>query len=137
MPIDQNVDVQQRPFGLYVIIFLQVIIALSLAAGLLLHQYADLTLPLLLRNRFLFSPFGWLIVIAFLTASLSLFRLKRWGWTLSMILIGTSLAYNIWLYFHGQPHYLDMVSHIIIVFYLNQREVQAPFIQQGVIEETL
>ena len=127
---------QQRPFGLYVVICLQVIIALSLATDLVLLNYANLTLQILLRNQLLFTTYGWIIVIAFLVASLGLFRLERWGWTLSMILIGTSLAYNIWLYFHDEPHFLDMVSHIIVIFYLNQREVQAPFLEDNLSEES-
>lgn len=129
--MDQNENAHERPFGLYVVICLQVIIALSLATGLVLLNYADLTLQILLRDQLLFTTYGWIIVIAFLVASLGLFRLQRWGWILSMILIGTSLAYNIWLYFQGDAHYLDMFSNIVIIFYLNQRDVQAPFIQDN------
>ena len=135
--MDQGEVVRERPFGLYVVICLQVIIALSLTAGLLLFQLAEMEVPFLLRNEVLFAAYGWAVVIAFLTASLGLFRLQRWGWTLSMILVGITLAYNIWLYFHGEPHYLDMVSYIIIIFYLNQRDVQAPFLRDDTTEETI
>ena len=135
--MDQPEIVRERPFGLYVIICVQVIIALSLSAGLLLSQLAEMEVPFLLRNEVLMATYGWAVAIAFLTASLGLLRLKRWGWTLSMILVGTTLAYNIWLYFQGNTHYLDMASQIIIIFYLNQRDVQAPFIRDNTAEETV
>ena len=129
--MNENKSTRERPFGLYIIIILQVLIALSLAAGLILLQVTGVDLPLLLRDQFLFKIYGWIIVGVFLLASLGLLRLKRWGWVLSMLLIGTNLVYNIWLYFQGDAHYLDMVANIVIVFYLNQRDVQAPFMSQN------
>ncbi len=137
LQMDQPEIIRERPFGLYVVICLQVIIALSLTAGLLLFQLAEMEVPLLLRNEVLIAAYGWTVVIAFLTASLGLLRLRRWGWTLSMILVGSTLAYNIWLYFQGNAHYLDMASQIIIIFYLNQRDVQAPFTRDDTAEETV
>jgi hypothetical protein len=44
-----------------------------------------------------------------------------------MIWTGTALAGALALYFHGQPNYPLMVEHIVIVFYLNQRDVQHAF----------
>ena len=129
--MNENKSTRERPFGLYIIIILQVLIALSLAAGLILLQVTGVDLPLLLRDQFLFKIYGWIIAGVFLLASLGLLRLKRWGWVLSMLLIGTNLVYNIWLYFQGDAHYLDMVANIVIVFYLNQRDVQAPFMTQN------
>jgi hypothetical protein len=133
--MNQDSTVWKRPFGLYIIVCLQIIIALSLATGLVLLHYHDLEWQFLLRTPFYFTAYSWVLVVAFLLASLGLLRLKRWGWVLSMILIGTSLIYNIWLYFQGDAHYLDMVSNIVIVFYLNQRDVQAPFMRSTSQEE--
>jgi hypothetical protein len=121
---------RKRPFGLYIIIGLQFIIAISLASGFLILDLLDPPFQDQVWPPGVFNTFGWLIVGIFLLAIVGLLRLKRWGWTLTMILTGTGLALNIWLYFQGAANYLDMASHIVIVFYLNQRDVQAPFLSR-------
>lgn len=118
----------KRPFGLYIVIGLQTINALLLALGLLTLQVVNQQIDLLVGNRLYFAYLSWLLVAAWLLASLGLFWLKRWGWTLTMILTGIGLAVNIWQYFQGAPNYQETIIHIVIVFYLNQREVQRPFL---------
>jgi hypothetical protein len=44
-----------------------------------------------------------------------------------MIVIGINMAVSIWLYTIGEPGYLQMLSSVIVVFYLNQSEVQQAF----------
>jgi hypothetical protein len=63
---------------------------------------------------------GWVIAVG-------LWRLKRWAWVAAMIWTGMALAVSLELYFRGHPNYLLMILHIIIVFYLNQRDVQRAF----------
>jgi uncharacterized membrane protein (DUF2068 family) len=55
--------------------------------------------------------------------------MKRWGWILTMIMTGIGLAFSIWSYIDGNPRYIPMLIYIVIVFYLNQREVQSPFLR--------
>jgi hypothetical protein len=59
--------------------------------------------------------------------AVGLWRLKRWAWVAVMIWTGAALAGALVLYFRGQPNYPLMIEHIIIVFYLNQRDVQQAF----------
>jgi hypothetical protein len=62
------------------------------------------------------------------TAAILLFRMRRLGWTLTMLLTGWSLASQIYLYVTGG----DLVPAIMAVpvitaLYLNQRQVRAAF----------
>ncbi len=130
---------RRRPFGLYMIIGLQLSIAVILGVSLVLTyivlggdfvrlEQADTLLDAVVKNPYFFSGAGWVLVAALLLAIIGLLRQKRWGWTLTMILTGLGLAYNIWSYFQGNPYYISMAVYIIMVFYLNQREVQSSFL---------
>jgi len=133
---------RKRPFGLYMIIGLQLSIALILGVSLALTylilggdfvqlEQAETLLDAVVQNPYFYSGAGWVLVAALLLAVIGLVRQKRWGWTLTMILTGLGLAYNIWSYFQGNPYYIAMAVYIIIVFYLNQREVQSSFIERS------
>ncbi|MDX1413350.1 MAG: hypothetical protein R3293_04115 [Candidatus Promineifilaceae bacterium] len=119
-----------RPFGIYVISALLFISAVLLAAGLLVLEFVGDYLPDLEQHALLATALLWLLVALLIVAIVGLLLLKRWGWTLTMIMTGISLAISIWLYFQGTPNYPNMVIYVIIVFYLNQRDVQAPFLKQ-------
>lgn len=58
---------------------------------------------------------------------IGLWLLKRWAWFLVMMQLGLSLALCLWAYFQGVPLYVYMWLNTILVFYLNQREVQYVF----------
>lgn len=121
----------RRPFGLYIIAVLQVIIALLLALALLGVDESLPYLKLLISNPFFYSWAGWVLVGFLALAILGLLWLKRWGWVLTMILTGVGLSLGIWNYFQGKPNYVGLVVYMVIVFYLNQREVQATFEFKG------
>ena len=123
----QTMLTRRRPFGLYIIVTLQLTIAILLAMGFLILDVVDQELLLPIVNPLSFTASGWGIIVALVLASFGLLRLKRWGWTLTMILTGTGLALNIWNYFQGNANFLEMAIYIVIVFYLNQRDVQSPF----------
>ncbi|MFN2200175.1 MAG: hypothetical protein ACK2UO_03160, partial [Caldilineaceae bacterium] len=42
---------------------------------------------------------------------------------------GFGMFLNIWAYFHGRPNYIAMAASVLIVFYMNQREVQHAFLE--------
>lgn len=66
-----------------------------------------------------------ILVEAFI--AIGLWRLQRFAWVLIMIQTGLGMASDLWGYFHGYPSYTSMLINIIILFYLNQREVQKAF----------
>ena len=73
---------------------------------------------------------AWLLVMAVvgLTASVLLFRMRRLGWTMTMLLTGWSLASQIYLYVTGGDLVpAMMVLPVVTALYLNQRQVRAAF----------
>ena len=65
---------------------------------------------------------------AALAAAIGLLRLRRWAWVLTMLMVGTQMAANLWEYVvAGERPYLEMLLDVLLVFYLNQREVQRAF----------
>jgi hypothetical protein len=118
---------KNTPFGLYIISIIQLAIAILLGLALLGEDLVTQYLRLVIRNPLFYSGYGWLLVGLLLLAVIGLLRLKRWGWVLTMFLTGIGLGFNIWNYFQGTPNFIAMVGYLVIVFYLNQREVQRPF----------
>lgn len=127
--MEQEKQHKNRPFGLYIIIGLELTLAVFLALALLDVPGVSLYLKILVQNPMFYSWLGWVLIGCLAVAALGLFFLKRWGWILTMILTGFGLSYSIWSYFQGSPSYIAMVMYLVIVFYLNQREVQLPFMQ--------
>ncbi len=121
---------KRRPFGLYLIIILQLVGAILLAMSLLGEKTVAVYLKVLVQNPIFYTWFGWVLIGFLMLAVLGLLFLKRWGWILTMILTGIGLAFSIWSYFQGNPHYIPMVIYLVIVFYLNQRDVQSPFLEK-------
>jgi len=117
----------RRPFGLNIIIVLQLALAIFLILALLGNQGISSYLRLLVRNPIFYSWAGWVLVGFLVLAVIGLLLLRRWGWILTMILTGIFLFLTIWSYFQGSPNFVAMVIDLVIVFYLNQRDVQAPF----------
>ncbi len=127
------------PFGVKIIIGLQIVYTLLLIVdnfvfhsdefSLFLQRpvtYDDLLLALKLGNVF------FQLVIAF-----GLWRLQRWAWFLLMMRLGVSMSIGLWLYIYSQgaPDYLDMLLHVVMVLYLNQREVQQAFEHKPKLQE--
>jgi hypothetical protein len=111
------------------IIALQLLIALFLGLSLANPERDYPYLEAIVRNPIFYTGFGWILVTFLLLATLGLLRMKRWGWTLTMILTGIGLFFSIYNYFQQNPNYIAMGLYLIIVFYLNQREVQSPFMR--------
>jgi hypothetical protein len=63
---------------------------------------------------------GSLIVLC-----LVMLRRRSWAWTMSMTLQGVLLALLLFAYLQHQPNFALMFLGILVVFYLNDGEVQA------------
>lgn len=122
---------KRRPFGLYFIISLQLILAFLLTLALLGEETIASYLKVVIRNPIFYTWFGWVLIGFFLLAVIGLLLLKRWGWIITMIMTGIGLTFTIWSYFDGNPRYIPMLINIVIVFYLNQRDVQSPFLNRA------
>jgi ABC-type uncharacterized transport system permease subunit len=68
-----------------------------------------------------------LLILGLLSAAVAfqLLRITRYAWLMAMSLQGIILFTTLVAYLRQQPNYLLMASGVILVFYLNQSEVQA------------
>ena len=121
---------RRRPFGVVVLTALQVFRAMEAVAF-----FALLGDPAARLQEIRSDPrIALLAVFSILTvaSAVALWRLDRWGWVMTMLLVGTRLAFEIVSYWQGQYVGLDigyarMAVDVIAVFYLNQRDVRVAF----------
>ena len=125
---DQQPATGKRPFGLYAVMVLLVLRILSVLADLFRLQLDLHTLTVAqLENPLWTDAVGWILVAIVSIAVVGLWFLKHWAWVLTMILVGLGLAFGIWQHFQGIPSYIVMLTNLVAVFYLNQRDVQRAF----------
>jgi hypothetical protein len=67
------------------------------------------------------------VTLAVLTIAgvVGLLAFKRWGWVLTMVLVGMSLLGDLIRVAIGEPGYLGLALHVLTAFYLNGRAVRA------------
>lgn len=119
---------RKRPFGLYPIIGLLLLGALSVLADVRLFKLSLPTQSLPdFGNPLWTDALGYAVVTLISLLVVGLWFLKRWAWVATMILVGIGLAFGIWGYFQGAPTYISLLINSLAVFYLNQREVQRAF----------
>ncbi len=74
------------------------------------------------------SGLGILIIsIPLFFIGIALLRMKSWAWLWAMTFQGFSLMVLLFEYVRHKPNYLAMAVGVILVYYLNQQEVQAVF----------
>ena len=67
------------------------------------------------------------LLVAGVAATVGLLSLKKWGWTLTMFLVGIGLAINILSFSSGQPTFILMLARIVQVILLDQEPVRSAF----------
>lgn len=94
-------------------------------------------------ERFLrFLPIAWFdgylsafplaaLALAGLVIAVALFQVRRWAWMAAILLQGLGLVAGLFDYLRGQPNYVGMVFGVILVFYLNQREIKMSYRSQS------
>jgi len=120
----------KRPFGVAVIVMLTL-------ASVLVTILTSLALPTLpftaqLKIYTAITPFDVVNIMLMpfqLVLAFGLWYLKRWAWVLYMIQLGISMVAGLQAHFQGQADvdYLVMAVNVLVVFYLNQRDVQRAF----------
>jgi|MudIll2142460700_1097286.scaffolds.fasta_scaffold52736_2 hypothetical protein len=127
----------KRPFGIFAVIILEVGIALFGLVFYALMFYmgrSDLIIaPVFNVYRSLYDFQDWLDVIRLLSTlflfimAYGLWQYKRWAWVATMAYVGIGMIGQLWAHFFGKPDYLYMLIYVLIVFYLNQSDVQSIF----------
>ncbi len=118
-------------------IVLEIIIALFGITfyGLLLYMgRSDLVLdPIFGVYNRLYNLQNWFNVIKLLATPIlfviayGLWQYKRWAWVATMAYVGIGMGTQVWAHFLGTADYVTMPMYILIVFYLNQSDVQSIF----------
>ena len=123
----------KRPFGVSVIVLLT---CASIAVTLLrLAMFpSEPNVPFLteLGLYVAFTPFSVVnaLLIPFqLILVFGLWYLKRWAWVLYMLQLGISMVAGLHAHFSNdmEADYLVMAVNVVVVFYLNLRDVQLAF----------
>jgi hypothetical protein len=122
---------RKRPFGVSVIIFMLVLYVLFFGIALFsLYQlpFGEFTLDITeTDNPTIARAFFILIISIESLIIVGLWHLRRWAWVLIMVQVGLSMLSDFGGYIYGDYSFLSMIINVIIVFYLNQREVQRAF----------
>ena len=66
-----------------------------------------------------------------LVIAVGLWQLRRWAWVATMLWLGSNMVGGLAAYVRGEPNYATMVLNILMVLYLNQRDVQHAFREQA------
>ncbi|HQV69168.1 MAG TPA: hypothetical protein PLJ62_03550 [Thermoflexales bacterium] len=120
---------RRRPFALYAIIIFQALLAIMglMTAIVLLYEGQGLfdIDPALGVDL---SPMVMIgLAIIQICAGIGLWFHKYWAWLATMLLTGFSLVTDLMSYSNSRADYLSMLIGVLIVFYLNQRDVQYMF----------
>ena len=122
----------KRPFGLYAITFLLLVNAVLIALDVT-RTYVSLGLDLglapsgALSHSDIDRVLRLLSAGGYLAVAIGIWTLRRWAWVALMIVVGIALGEGIIRYLRHEPRYLIMLFNVLIVFYLNQRNVQRLF----------
>jgi len=118
---------RQRPFGITAIIVLLVLLVLNNAVDVVrvIAGLAPYTLPDM--GALVIQVLNAVIVIFYAILAVGLWQILDWAWYAAMIASGLSMFFTIWRHFNGGQPYVTMFLVVVMVFYLNQREVKAAF----------
>ncbi len=114
--------------GLIFIVVASLTLALlSPAVRETLAPLVGFALPTIRLSRILLAVAHLFLGIIGLVSGVSILQLRSWAWLMAMIAQGINLAAELYNYNQGQAQYVSMIFSVFIVFYLNQRDVQAVF----------
>jgi len=122
-------DARRLPFGLIVVVLLQLAAAawiLTGAAGLRPLEGTTIFADLFRSSQavaIMFAVIGGVQAVA----ALLLLTRNRLAWLVIMLITGASLVTGITSYFVGDPEPVRLFLYVVSAFYLNQRPVRAAF----------
>lgn len=114
------------PFGIIAVAILRLVDATVLIVLGLEQRGLDVSgLPILGGSVVLTRALDLTIAGLTIVGVIGLLAFKRWGWVLTMVLVGLSLLGDLIRVSIGQPAYLGLALHVLTAFYLNGRAVRA------------
>jgi hypothetical protein len=114
------------PFGILVVAALRIIDAVTWAAiGLGISGLPVAGLQTLVSSPFVTRSIDLVLAAATILGVVGLLAYRRWGWVLTMVLVGLGLFAELVRIAIGQPDHLGLLTLVLSAFYLNQRSVRA------------
>lgn len=114
------------PFGIVAVVVLRTIDAAAFFAVAFAVRGLPLgELPLLAANPEVTRAAGLVFGLLTMLGIAGLVMFKRWGWVLTMVLVGVSLLLDLVRVAIDEPRYLALLLHVVTAFYLNGRAVRA------------
>ena len=113
------------PFGLLVVVVLRLFDAIGLAASGLGYQPVFGGLPIIASFPMFTRAVELTGAVLAVVGVIGLLANRRWGWVLTMVLVGVGLLFEIIKVFIGHPDHLGLLFLVATAFYLNQRSVRA------------
>jgi CDP-diglyceride synthetase len=124
-------DRVRRPFGLYMILILltvQALLGVLLTAIFGIGAFVDAAeFWSLFTSDMLDVIVPIAVLLITLVVAIGLWRYRSWGWYGMMLLLAYHMATDAYAYFTGKQEPLLMLLNVVMVFYLNQREVRVLF----------
>jgi len=121
----------KRPFGVSVIVLLIAAYILFTASVFYLSiksQDSSISAQLVqIMNPTEIRAILVVELMILLAIAIGLWRLQQWAWFLLMIWVGIQMFFDLMDYFYGHEIHASMLISVIIVFYINQREVKKAF----------
>jgi hypothetical protein len=114
------------PFGIIAVAVLRLVDASALIVLGIEQRGLDVTgLPILGDSAVMTRALDLTLAVLTIGGVLGLLAFKRWGWVLTMVLVGVSLLGDLIRVAIGQPGYLGLALHVLTAFYLNGSAVRA------------
>ena len=123
---ESGLRIGRWPVGVVVVAILRLIDAVSMAAiGLGIRDLPTDALPIVVDSPLLTRALDIVLAAATIIGIVGLLAFRRWGWVLTMILVGIGLLVELIRVAIGQPDHLGLFLLVLSAFYLNQRSVRA------------
>ena len=112
------------PVGVIFVVFLRFLDA----AGLLLVGLFDAPLEAglpLIRDPQIAAVLEVTLAVLTIIGAIGLLLRTRWGWVMTMLLVGINLLVGLIDIAIGEPRFIVLLIHTVTAFYLNQRSVRS------------
>jgi lysylphosphatidylglycerol synthetase-like protein (DUF2156 family) len=121
----------KRPFGVSIIVLL-IVTYILFASAVFYLSISSQESSISAQLGHVFDPGEIRVVLVIelfilLTIAVGLWRLQQWAWFLLMIWVGIQMFFDLMNYFYGHQIHASMLLSVMIVFYINQREVKKAF----------
>jgi len=115
---------QRLPVGVIFVAFLRFLDAAGLLLVALFQAPLQAGLPLF-TNPQIAAVVEVALAILTIIGAIGLLLRTRWGWVMTMLLVGINLLIGLIDVAIGEPRFIVLLIHVVTAFYLNQRSVRS------------